>query len=81
MKTVSPAKINKKEIEKLLLQAYRMGQESVTYMKVIQQGHTKVSHKSFCDDDPCRHKFLKEYKETTTVEDEMLSKLLHREIK
>ena len=30
-----------KKIEKLLLKAYRLGQESVSYMKVINNGEAK----------------------------------------
>ena len=62
-----------KKIEKLLLKAYRMGQDSVTYMKVIPKGNLKPTI-CFCDEDKpctCKHKV-----ETTTKEDEMLKEIL-----
>jgi hypothetical protein len=62
-----------KKIEKMLLEAYKMGQDSVSYMKVINNGIHKPSHAAWCDDEPCKHKIDQE---TTTTEDEMLKKIL-----
>lgn len=67
--------MRRKVLKKLLVEAYRAGQESVSFMKLVHNGKAKVSHDNFCVAVPCKHKVEDE---TTTAEDEMVEKLLSK---